>query len=463
MTTPEGTHPKLELLDGAAPDALVGVMAEPRPELEVVDDKPKRKRKPGPVDGPRWRSRIVGRGEEDPAALKANPRNWRIHPKFQADAMTGVLDEIGWIQDVVLNRTTGNLIDGHLRVELAVARGEPTVPTIYVELSDEEELLALATLDPLSAIAKTDAAQLRELLAQVEPESRDVRALLADMAREIGLDDPKEGLIDEDELPADHGEIYVERGELWLLGEHRLLVGDSREAADVDRLLDTAEIDMVWTDPPYGVDYVGKTSERLTISGDDEAGLEQLLTTTLGLAVDALRPGGAIYVCAPGGRASFTFADVLRRLDVYRQTICWVKDVFVMGRQDFQWRHELVQLGVKPGRATKAAGRVIYGWRPGAAHYFIPERDLDTVWEIPRPKASQDHPTMKPVELVRRCISYSSRRGDAVLDPFVGSGTTIIAAEEIGRKAYALEIDPMYAQRAIERWQAFTGQEARRG
>jgi DNA modification methylase len=337
------------------------------------------------------------------------------------------------------------------------------VPVTYVELSETEELLALATLDPLSAIATTDAAQLRELLGQVEPESKDVRALLADLAREIGMDEPEQGLIDEDELPADHGEIYVETGEIWLLGDHRLMIGDSRLEADVDRLLDTADVDMVWTDPPYGVDYVGKTNERLTIDNDDEAGVELLLTASLGLAVDALRPGGAIYVCAPGGVASFTFADVLRRLKVYRQTICWVKDVFVMGRQDFQWRHELVQLGVKPGRATKAAGRVIYGWRPGAAHYFIPERDLDTVWEIPRPKASREHPTMKPVELVRRCISYSSRRGDVIYDPFVGSGTTIIAAQEIGRRALAMEIDPMYAQRAIERWQAFTGQEARRG
>lgn len=438
--------------------------AKPRTALEPQGHGGALKRRHATLEpAARWRSRITGQGTAIPAELVANPKNWRHHPKFQADAMAGVLDEIGWVQQVVVNRTTGNLVDGHLRVELAVARGETSIPVLYVELTEGEEALVLATLDPLSAIAKTDATALRELLATVEPESRDVRALLADLAREVGMDDPIEGAIGEDELPADHGEIYVERGELWLLGEHRLMIGDSREPADVDRLLDTAEIDMVWTDPPYGVDYTGKTNERLKIEHDEMAGLEELLTTTLTAAVEALRPGGAIYVCAPGGPASFTFADVLRRLEVYRQTICWVKDVFVMGRQDYQWRHELVQLGVKPDKATKAAGRVIYGWRPGAAHYFIPERDLDTVWEIPRPKASLDHPTMKPVELVRRCISYSSRRGDSVFDPFLGSGTTIIAAAEIGRRAYGMEIDPMYAQRAIERWQAWSGQEARRG
>ena len=129
-----------------------------------------------------------------------------------------------------------------------------------------------------------------------------------------------------------------------------------------------------------------------------------------------------------------------------RQQLVWVKDVFVMGRQDYHWRHETV----------------LYGWADGAAHFFGGGRSQDTVWEIPRPKRSEEHPTMKPVELVVRALENSSRPGETVYDPFAGSGTTLIAAEQTGRRGYAMELDPRYAQVAIERWESFTGRSAER-
>jgi len=157
------------------------------------------------------------------------------------------------------------------------------------------------------------------------------------------------------------------------------------------------------------------------------------------------------------------FVAALKRLGIYRQTIIWVKDALVLGRQDYHWRHELVHHGITPSEGrfnVKAASNIHYGWRPGAAHWFVDDRTLDTVWEIPRPRRNAEHPTMKPVELVERCLTASTRRKQAVLDPFAGSGTTIIAAERTDRIAYAMELDPRYAQVCVERWQHYTGQTA---
>ena len=170
-----------------------------------------------------WSSRIVGQGAEDPTQLVANPRNWRIHPKGQQDALGSVLDEVGWVQQVLVNRTTGNVVDGHLRVELAIGRDEPAVPVLYVELSEQEEALVLASLDPLSAMAATDEDKLRELLAGVTIEQADLAAMMAGLVPA----EPKGGLTDPDDVPEVPDEPYVQSGDLYLLGEHRLLCGDA--------------------------------------------------------------------------------------------------------------------------------------------------------------------------------------------------------------------------------------------
>lgn len=406
-----------------------------------------------------WRSRIVGSGTMTPAELLPNPSNWRKHGGAQQRAMTTALDQVGWVQRVIVNRTTGHLVDGHMRVALALERQEDGVPVVFVELTPDEEAMVLASLDPLGTMASPDPAQLERLLAMVKVPAGELRQLLADVARGAGLDRIKPGAIDPDDLvPA--RPLYVEPGQLWRLGQHRLLVGDSRDAAAVARLTGGEPVDLVWTDPPYGVSYVGGSG--MTIENDDldPAALGEFLMAALGNAKEALRPGGAIYVAAPGGAQGWAFVDVMVRLGLYRQTIVWVKDVFVLGRQDYQWRHELVHLGVQEGRGVKVAAQLLVGWRRGAAHYFVPDRTQDTVWEIPRPRASAEHPTMKPVELVRRCLSFSSRKGDRVLDLFTGSGTTLIAAQEIGRVGLGMELDPVYAQATIERWQAFAGANA---
>jgi hypothetical protein len=183
-----------------------------------------------------WRNRIVDHADIAPAELVPNPQNWRAHPDDQQKAVSGALAEIGWVAEVLVNRTTGHLVDGHLRVELALDRGESTVPVTYVELSEDEERLVLASLDPLAAMATAEREQLAALLASLEPADDALRALFDDLAREHGFDAGQAGLLDPDVVPELPTEPYVSRGDLYELGDHRLLCGDSTDPSDVARL-----------------------------------------------------------------------------------------------------------------------------------------------------------------------------------------------------------------------------------
>ena len=181
---------------------------------------------------PAWRSRITGSGEEAPDQLLANPSNWRIHGKAQREALREVLDTVGYVAQVIVNRRTGHLVDGHLRVEEALSHGQPSIPVVYVDLSEDEERLVLASLDPLAAMATTDEAKLRELLAEVSVGSEALAAMLAALAPA----EPKDGLTDPDDVPEPPDEAITQPGDLWLLGDHRLLCGDAGSEADLDRL-----------------------------------------------------------------------------------------------------------------------------------------------------------------------------------------------------------------------------------
>jgi DNA modification methylase len=271
---------------------------------------------------------------------------------------------------------------------------------------------------------------------------------LADWGVDVPFVEPDAtvGQTDPDDVPKPPAEPMTKLGDVYELGLHRLVCGDSTDATAWDRLMQGETGQMVWTDPPYGVSYVGKTKDALTIENDtlDAHGLRDLLAASLGLAWTHCREGGAWYVAAPPGPLHQVFGDVLQELEVWRQTICWIKDSLVLGRSDYHYRHE----------------PIFYGWKPGAAHYFVDDRTQDSVWEIPRPKRSAEHPTMKPVALVERAIRNSSKPGDIVLEPFGGSGTTLLAAEATQRRARVIELDPRYCDVIVTRWEAFTGQKA---
>ena len=430
-----------------------------------------------------WRSRITGSGEEDPTQLLANPRNWRTHPGRQRDAIRGSLDTVGWVAQVMVNRTTGHVVDGHARVEEAISRGEPTVPVLYVELSPEEEALVLATLDPIGAMAEQSTERLAELLAEISVDDAGLRRLLADLAP------PKHGLTDPDDVPAPAAEPYVKLGDLYLLGDHRLLCGDATNAADVGRLLDGAAPTLLATDPPYGVSldptwrdnlyngmgpaeapymrlgsadpYMVKEGgdgvrirlprrtaghTNVTVSGDIRADWSEAYEL-----VPSLQVG---YVWHAGVYAGPVAAGLERIGFEIASQVIWDKGLFAMSRGWYHWGHE-------PCWVVR---------KPGVPNLYIGTRDQSTVWRAPSPKMimggstedKYDHPAQKPVALFEAPIRNHTEAGDAVYDPFLGSGTALIAAETLGRRCYGMEIDPKYCQLIIDRWQAVTGRTAER-
>ena len=387
-----------------------------------------------------WRSRIVGEGEESPEALALNPRNWRTHPKGQLEALAGALDEVGWVQRVLVNRRTGLVVDGHARIELARARGEQSVPVLYVDLSEEEEALVLATLDPIAAMAGTNKEALAVLMEHASASTAGLKSLLGSL-----MPVARAGLTDPDAVPDDPKTVTVKRGELYLLGEHRLMCGDSTNREDVARLLGGATPALMVTDPPYGVGYepawraeagVNRNRRKLgEVPNDDRADWREAW---------ALSPSEVAYVWHGALHAAEVAESLAASGFAVRSQIIWAKDRFALSRGHYHWQHEPAWYVVRAGSTG--------GW--------VGDRSQSTVWQIPaREDAGHGHGTQKPVECMERPLR--NHAGDAY-DPFLGSGTTLIAAERAQRRCFAMEIEPKYAQVAIERWENFTGQKAKR-
>lgn len=392
--------------------------------------------------------------------LKPAPYNPRTINQAALKGLGEAVERWGLVENVVVNRRTGYLVGGHQRVAVVLAKEGPDapVPVVYVDLDDTEERALNATLNNPAIQGTFDMAALTGMLETVKLDMPvlDFEALrLPDLLPEPKREPPKRDPNAVDDAPPSR----VQLGDVVILGEHRLVCGDARDPRAYAALFDgAASADIVWTDPPYGVAVVGgsraepeevrRAKGGLEIQNDDldHAALRVFLMEALTQAFERSRKGAAWYVAAPSGDLFGEFAHVLGRegLAVWRHTIAWVKDRFVMGRADYHYRHE----------------SVFYGWRPGAAHYFVDDRTQDTVWEIDRPSTSKDHPTMKPVELIARALRNSSRAGEVVLDPFGGSGSTLIAAEMEGRVARLIELSPRYCDVIVARWEGITGKVA---
>lgn len=260
---------------------------------------------------------------------------------------------------------------------------------------------------------------------------------------------PRLPLVDEDEIPR-AGEPKTKVGDLYALNEHRLLCGDATSIADLGRLLKDPA-DALITDPPYGVDYEGKTRKRLRIKVDTPAGLAELLERSLSLAADHVTDGGPAYCFSPSGTGAELFMHAFAQSFRMRQTIVWAKDVLVPGHSDYQYQHELVLFGYAGERPR---GRGKGGWYGG--------NNQTSLIEVPKPRQSDEHPTAKPLALIRRLLENSTRKNQLVLDCFAGSGSTLLACEQTGRRAALVEIDPAYCDVIIARFEAATGTRARR-
>ncbi len=360
---------------------------------------------------------------------------------------------MGYADALIARETDAGLmlIDGHLRAETTP---DSIVPVLVLDVTEEEADKILLTLDPLAAMAEANKDMLASLMASVSTDSEAITAMVEDLARRAHLPPVVgEGLTDPDDVP-EVLEPVTKTGDLWLLGEHRLLCGDSTSVGDVGALMLGEQAALMWTDPPYGVSYEGKTEQALHIANDGEDGLAALLSAAFRAAAQALEPGAPFYIARPAGALSVTFGiAILGAGWRLHEELQWVKDSMVLGHSDYHLRHETVVYGWLPGEGRSGRGN------HGGSRWYG-DNSQTSVFEIPRPKASREHPTGKPVALVEAHLTNSSMVGGLVYEPFSGSGTTLIACERLGRRCYAMEIEPRYVDVAVRRWEEFTGKTA---
>ncbi|MCX7800923.1 MAG: DNA modification methylase [Fimbriimonadales bacterium] len=412
------------------------------------------------------------------------------NPRLNDDAVEAVAASIrafGFRQPIVVD-AEGVIVVGHTRYKAALKLGLEQVPVHVATDLTPEQIRAYRIADNKSAeLSDWDYDLLPIELGELQGMNYDLGLLGFDQDELARLLDPgvKDGLTDPDEVPAPPDEATTRPGDLWLLGDHRLLCGDSGKPEDVDRLLEGAAIHLVNTDPPYNVKVEPRSNNAIAaglssfetthhqkmdvvrhpekarptgkklrakdrpLANDfvsDEA-FEQMLHAWFGNLARVLEPGRGFYIW--GGYANCAnYPPVLKAAGLYfSQAIIWVKEHPVLTRKDFMGNHEWC----------------FYGWREGAAHVFLGPNNAVDVWSVKKVNPqNMVHLTEKPVELAVRAIQYSSRPGEHVLDLFGGSGSTLIGAEQTGRKAFLMELDPLYCDVIVQRWEKFTGRKAER-
>lgn len=363
--------------------------------------------------------------------------NNRIHSDSQVNLISNSIEQFGFNQPIVVDEANIILV-GHGRLLAAEKLGMTTVPVYKLLNLSEAQKKAYRILDnKLQNDSEWDFPNIEIELNQLDELGFDTKAWGLDSLR---LTDDEELEIEEDAGPGDiPDEPYIKLGDYLELGSHRVWCADVTAAEKLPVLAD------MWiTDPPYGVAYKGKTKKALTLENDDldSDALASLWCKTTAYALDNMKEGGACYASIPPGILYFTFLKEWIEREVYRQQLIWVKDSMVLGHSDYHYKHETV----------------LYGWKPGAAHYFTNDRSKVSTLEFDRPKASREHPTMKPLALWAEMIQNSTKKGEIVLDTFLGSGTTLLAADQLGRICYGYEIDPRYCQVILERYQKYCEQ-----
>ena len=397
------------------------------------------------------RDRVIELRRVRAAELIPNPKNWRTHSKGQAGALRGLIAEVGFAGAALARQGPNGelvLIDGHLRRDTLP---DEQIPVLVTDLTEEEADKVLATYDPIAAMAGRDAEALAALLANVTTDDDGLRRLLEDLGkvgRGVGASDP-----DGDAQPI---ETDIKPGDLFILGDHRLLCGDSTNEADVARLFGGMVPNLMVTDPPYGVDYDPAWREVVG-HGARRTGMVENDTTVNWSPAWALFPGDVAYVWHAGIHAAEVSASLQTAGFGMRAQVIWAKQHIVIGRGAYHWQHEPCWYAVRNGKNAS--------WEGGRKQTTLWEVANANGWGKSEDAADSDqtnHGTQKPVELFRRPISNHTESGAAVYDPFVGSGSAIIACEDLGRSCLAMEISPQYVAAAVARWERFTDRKAER-
>ena len=368
------------------------------------------------------------------------------------EQMAGAIQEFGF-RIPIIAKSTGEVVDGHLRLKAALHLGLETVPVVLADDLTPMQIKAFRIMANRSATwADWDEDLLRLELEELQLDDFDLSltGFDDDEIAELlaGEETTTEGNTDEDAAPEVPVTPVSKSGDVWIMGQHRLLCGDSTDAASYDTLLGNERVAMIFQDPPYNVDYANTAKDKLRgtnrpILNDNLGdGFQDFLLAAFKPAL--ARCNGAVYVAMSSSeldtlQSAFRFAG-----GKWSTFIIWAKNTFTLGRSDYQRQYE----------------PILYGWPEGTTRHWCGDRDQGDVWHFNKPRVNDLHPTMKPVELVERAIRNSSRPGDVVLDPFGGSGTTLIAAEKSGRQARLIELDPKYVDVIVRRWQEYAGAQA---
>lgn len=397
-------------------------------------------------------------------------RNAREHSEDQILQLRASMREFGFVAPLLIDRS-GNIIAGHGRVMAAKAEGYTELPCVLVEhLTDIQRRAYILADNRLAEQASWDA----ELVSLELQELRDAGwtdiTLTGFDETDILLDESTD-VQEDDYIPELPAQPRSCPGQIYQLGRHRLMCGDSTEPADVAALMAGEAAQLLLTDPPYNVDVTGGTAAHLKLENDNQtdAAFVSFLERAFRNALRVLEPGSSFYIWhadgAPGGHFRTACSSVGMKV---RQCLVWVKQSATLSRQDYHWQHEPCLHGqteqefaaLECGNSWDEHESCLYGWKDGRAHLWCSDRRQTTVLEFDRPSRSEEHPTMKPVRLFGYQIANSTLREAVVLDLFAGSGTTGIACEQLGRRAYMMEFDPRFVDVIIDRWEKFTGEKA---
>jgi DNA modification methylase len=384
--------------------------------------------------------------------LIAYARNPRTHTEEQVAQIAASIAEFGFVNPVLVG-VDGVIIAGHARVMAARKLGMTEAPVIVLDHLSQAQRRALVIADNrLAQDAGWDEEMLRvELEALREDEFNldllgfaddEIEALLAEP------DDSIAGNTEDDAVPETPETAVTVPGDVWLLGDHRLLCGDSTQMEAVENVLAGGLADMVFTDPPYNVNYGATMKDKLrgknrAIKNDNLGdGFEQFLRDACANILAVTK--GAVYICMSSSELHTLYKAFTEAGGHWSTFLIWAKSTFTMGRADYQRQYE----------------PILYGWKEGTDHYWCGARDQGDVWFVKKPVKNELHPTQKPVELIERAIRNSSKSRDTVLDPFAGSGSTLIACEKTGRQARLIELDPKYCDVIIRRFEDLSGKRA---
>jgi site-specific DNA-methyltransferase (adenine-specific) len=372
--------------------------------------------------------------------------NSRTHSEEQITQIASSIKEFGFTNPILIEQDN-TIIAGHGRLLASKKLGLDEVPCIIISGLTKTQIKALIIADNQLALnAGWDLEKLSVEIEGLEDDKFDISVLGFDDKFLNSLKEEKKGLTEDDAIPETKDNPKSKLGDIWILGDHKLMCGDSTNTEDVTKLFKEQKADLYLTDPPYNVNYEGKTKDKLKIKNDkqDNETFQLFLTDAFTNAFNCMKLGASFYIWHSDSEGLYFRLALTNSNFKLRQTLIWAKNSMVMGRQDYHWQHE----------------PCLYGWKDGSSHSWYSDRKQTTLLNFDRPTASKLHPTMKPVELISYLVNNSSKQGDIIFDSFLGSGTTIIACEKLQRICFGLEYDPKYCDVIIQRWQQYTGKEA---